>query len=174
MPFMGTGVTAKKVKYIRQLGHHPIGVTEALRVAGLPTSLAREAESWEETILVRNEIRKALEDAGANAQYIAMKLKEHADNGSIRALIEMSKLRGYHDPIHPNRLPTPGRVSGGLESELRKRDLIIDFLGLRIYPVPKEAGAGEEGGDGQAGILPVEGAAEAGSIESEAGENESA
>ena len=145
-------VVKKKSKYIKQLAEDPTDITKALRAAGLPLSLAKEAEVWDETLLIRREVREALNVAGVTAQWIADKLYAAGESGSIRAVEFAAKLRGYCDPPKsandsPNRLSSDPR-----ERELEKRNRILTLIGISSYPqvreeeiIPGGEGTGDEG-----------------------------
>jgi hypothetical protein len=130
----------KRAAYIKAVADSPDNVALALKKAGLPISLAKEAEVWDETVLVRRQIREALDQANLNADFIADKLKFHSDSPnpfiSLRAVNMIAKLRGYYDPI-PKSIPAPSNLDP-LAAELRKRDRIVEVIGLRSYPLPEE------------------------------------
>jgi hypothetical protein len=137
------------LQYIHELSRDPLHISRALRAAELPLSLASEAEGWESTTAVLQEIRKALDKVEAGALYVATKLKEMADKGSLKAVIEIAKLRGYYAPPPRTAKQLPPVRAG----EQERRERIIDLLGLRAYPVPSEEtggiAEGDEGTDGE-------------------------
>lgn len=131
--------TARKVSYIKELAKDPENIKLALKTAGLPIALADEAETWNETLLIRREIRKALDTVGANALFVATKLKELADKGNVKAIELIGKWRGYNEPI-PKSAQSHGGTLTADERELQRRRRITDLLNLPYYPIPEEAG----------------------------------
>jgi len=137
--------TAKKVKYIKALAQDPENVKLALKTAGLPMTLADDAECWDETLLIRREIRKALDTVGATAQFVAERLYDLASKNNVRAIELICKLRGYNEPISKSS-GDPGRNAlTPDERERLRRRRITDLLNLPYYPIPEEAPGASEG-----------------------------
>lgn len=135
--------TDKKLKFMQALANNPRSVSQALKAANLPSDAAsRElAEAWDITVLIRREIRCALDDAGADAKYVATVLKGHVDGGSVRALELLCKLRGYSDPLpRPKQSLVPNSRASRYQRELEARDRIADLIGITSYPVPVSEG----------------------------------
>ena len=90
-------------------------------------------------------MRAALDKAGLSATFIAERLQYHINNGSLKALDMLIKLRGYYDPL-PTRtaLQRPGDPRA---REREKRDRITSLIGITAYPIPvTEAEAPHVGG----------------------------
>lgn len=154
----------KRAAYIKAIADSPDNVALALRKAGLPVSLTSQAEAWDETILARHQIREALDKALLNADYIAEKLRFHAASEnpfiSLRAINLVAKLRGYYDPI-PKSIPSAPNLDP-LAAELRKRDRIVEVIGLRSYPLPPEEDRSPKGLEEHQGVGADRGVVEAG------------